>query len=81
MDKREFSIAMHLIQKKLHGFDLPRTLPPSLKQDPSLGGSMRAGPGMPAGTMGPLGGGMVAASPAQGMPLGPGMAMPSMGES
>lgn len=35
MDKKEFSIAMHLIKKKLQGFELPKTLPPSLKADPS----------------------------------------------
>ena len=34
MDKKEFSIAMHLIQKKLQGFELPKALPPSLKSDP-----------------------------------------------
>lgn len=44
MDKKEFSIAMHLIQKKLHGFDLPRTLPPSMKQDPTPGGFGSFGP-------------------------------------
>jgi hypothetical protein len=34
MDKKEFSIAMHLIKKKLQGFELPKALPPSLKADP-----------------------------------------------
>ena len=35
MDKKEFSIAMHLIKKKLQGYELPKSLPPSLKADPS----------------------------------------------
>lgn len=35
MDKKEFSIAMHLIKKKLQGYELPKTLPQSLKADPS----------------------------------------------
>jgi hypothetical protein len=34
IDKQEFSIAMHLIKKKLQGFELPKALPPSLKADP-----------------------------------------------
>ena len=38
MDKKEFSIAMHLISKKLHGFELPRVLPPSMKQEPTMSG-------------------------------------------
>lgn len=36
MDKKEFSIAMHLIKKKLQGYELPKTLPASLKADPSV---------------------------------------------
>ncbi|CAG5135472.1 unnamed protein product, partial [Candidula unifasciata] len=35
MDKKEFSIAMHLIKKKLQGYELPKVLPPSLKADPA----------------------------------------------
>ncbi|ESO89239.1 hypothetical protein LOTGIDRAFT_106084, partial [Lottia gigantea] len=35
MDKKEFSIAMHLIKKKLQGYELPRNIPASLKADPS----------------------------------------------
>lgn len=35
MDKKEFSIAMHLIKKKLQGYELPKVLPASLKLDPS----------------------------------------------
>lgn len=34
MDKKEFSIAMHLIKKKLQGYELPKVLPASLKADP-----------------------------------------------
>ena len=33
MDKKEFSIAMHLIQKRLQGYELPKVLPPSLVSD------------------------------------------------
>ncbi|XP_064627366.1 intersectin-1-like isoform X4 [Lineus longissimus] len=35
MDKKEFSIAMYLIQKKLQGYEIPKVLPASLKADPS----------------------------------------------
>lgn len=35
MDKKEFSIAVHLIQKKLQGFSLPQTLPDTMKMDPT----------------------------------------------
>ena len=35
MDKKEFSIAMHLIKKKLQGYELPKALPTTLKADPS----------------------------------------------
>ncbi|KAJ8314820.1 hypothetical protein KUTeg_006970 [Tegillarca granosa] len=35
MDKKEFSIAMHLIKKKLQGYELPKVLPAGLKADPS----------------------------------------------
>ncbi|WAR07129.1 ITSN1-like protein [Mya arenaria] len=58
MDRKEFSIAMHLIKKKLQGYELPRSLPATLKADPSpVVGSFGAAPsqqgmmGMP-GTMG-----------------------------
>ena len=39
MDKKEFSIACHLISAKLKGLELPKSLPTSLKADPvpSLG--------------------------------------------
>ncbi|XP_041351403.1 intersectin-1-like isoform X5 [Gigantopelta aegis] len=53
MDKKEFSIAMHLIKKKLQGYELPKTLPASLKADPypvigSFGVQpMNVGVGMP----------------------------------
>ncbi|CAG2198568.1 ITSN [Mytilus edulis] len=47
MDKKEFSIAMHLIKKKLQGFELPKALPQSLKADPSpMSASMAAPMGM-----------------------------------
>ena len=35
MDKKEFSIAMHLIKKKLQGYELPKSLPTTLKADPA----------------------------------------------
>ncbi|PVD28103.1 hypothetical protein C0Q70_10685 [Pomacea canaliculata] len=35
MDKLEFSVAMHLIKKKLQGYELPKVLPASLKAAPS----------------------------------------------
>lgn|SRR6218665_619799 len=34
MDRKEFSIAMHLIKKSLLGFQLPHVLPSSLMVDP-----------------------------------------------
>lgn len=59
MDKKEFSIAMHLIKKKLQGYELPKVLPAGLKADPSpVMGSFGTMPtpnmGMPVGS----GGGM-----------------------
>ena len=51
MDKLEFSVAMHLIKKKLQGYELPKVLPASLKAAPSpvIGSfGMQAGP-MPMG--------------------------------
>lgn len=30
MDATEFAIAMHLIELKIKGFDIPKTLPPSI---------------------------------------------------
>jgi len=35
VDRREFSIAMYLIKRCLHGHDLPSVLPSSLKVDPA----------------------------------------------
>jgi len=47
MDRKEFSIAMHLIKKKLQGYELPKSLPPSLKMDPSpMVGSFGTQPAM-----------------------------------
>ena len=59
MDRTEFSIAMHLISKKLQSYELPRVLPASMKQEPVAAG---------AGTMasGAIGGGFGS----MGMPLG-----------
>ena len=37
MDRREFSIAMHLIKKALQGFEIPPVLPPSLAVDHAVG--------------------------------------------
>lgn len=60
MDKKEFSIAMHLIKKKLQGYELPKSLPTTLKADPSpVIGSF--------GTM-PQPTGMVSMGPQMGMP-------------
>lgn len=64
MDKKEFSIAMHLIKKKLQGYELPKSLPPSLKADPSpVIGSFGTLPAQPASMMG----------------MGPAMGIPSVG--
>lgn len=53
MDKKEFSIAMHLIKKKLQGYELPKSLPTSLKADPSpMMGSFGTMPPQPQGMMG-----------------------------
>jgi hypothetical protein len=41
MDKKEFSIAMFLIQKRLQGVPIPSVLPDSLRADPSIGGCSR----------------------------------------
>lgn len=66
MDKKEFSIAMQLIKKKLQGYELPKTLPASIKADPSpvmgsfgmqpMGMQMGGAPGM--GAPPPMGMGM-----------------------
>lgn len=54
MDRKEFSIAMHLIKKKLQGYELPKSLPASLKADPSpMVGSFGAMPAQPMMGMGP----------------------------
>ena len=57
MDKKEFSIAMHLIHKKLLGFELPKVLPPSLKSEVVPGfGAMPGALGMaPPGAVGKCG--------------------------
>ncbi|XP_052090011.1 intersectin-1-like isoform X3 [Mytilus californianus] len=61
MDKKEFSIAMHLIKKKLQGFELPKSLPQSLKADPSP---------MSAGMAAPMGMSMVTGGQTMGMQVG-----------
>lgn len=50
MDRKEFSIAMYLIQKRLQGFTLPVTLPDSLKMDPPsvVAGSLQLGGAIPS---------------------------------
>ena len=37
MDKKEFSIAMHMIQKKLQGFEVPKVLPQTILVEPGMG--------------------------------------------
>ena len=58
MDKKEFSIAMHLIKKKLQGYELPKVLPATLKADPTPTMGSLAQPGMaaPMGMGFPMGG-------------------------
>ncbi|XP_076444938.1 intersectin-1-like isoform X2 [Babylonia areolata] len=74
MDKLEFSVAMHLIKKKLQGYELPKVLPASLKAAPSpvIGSfGMQAGPmsmGQPV-VMGIA----PALNPPMGMPMSAGM--------
>jgi len=38
MDQLEFSIAIHLVRKKLQGTALPKVLPSSMKADPGKSG-------------------------------------------
>lgn len=38
MDKREFSIAMHLIKMKLQGYEVPKVLPTGLTAELGFGG-------------------------------------------
>jgi len=44
MDQLEFSIAIHLVRKKLQGVNLPKVLPASLKADPGKPGSGTTSP-------------------------------------
>jgi len=44
MDQLEFSIAIHLVRKKLQGTNLPKVLPASLKVDPGKPGSGTTSP-------------------------------------
>jgi intersectin len=69
MDRREFAVAMHLIKRKLQGYELPSSLPLSLVQSvdsvvPLAGGS--AGPRL-AGALPPSF--LPAAVPVMGVPL------------
>ena len=56
MDKKEFSIAMTLIKRKLQGYQIPTTLPPSMLVEPMFGaatlpgGSSLSSMGMMPGT-------------------------------
>ncbi|ESN98997.1 hypothetical protein HELRODRAFT_107112 [Helobdella robusta] len=43
MDKREFSIAMHLIKKALLGFEIPHVLPPNFLTDVAAGSVFNPG--------------------------------------
>lgn len=75
MDKKEFSIAMHLIKKKLQGYELPKTLPQSLKADPSpamgsFGTLSTAGPAAMSMGMPVMGMASTAVAPSSmGMPI------------
>lgn len=44
MDQLEFSIAIHLVRKKLQGVALPKVLPASIKVDPGKPGSVTTSP-------------------------------------
>jgi len=44
MDQLEFSIAIHLVRKKLQGVNLPKVLPASMKVDPVKPGSVTTSP-------------------------------------
>jgi len=44
MDQLEFSIAIHLVRKKLQGVTLPKVLPASMKADPGKPGSATTSP-------------------------------------
>lgn len=51
MDRKEFSIAMTLIKRKLQGYQLPSALPPSMMVEPMMSGgsqTLPVGMGMPA---------------------------------
>ena len=65
MHKKEFSIAMALITRKLKGFEIPPTLPPSLTRDPTGGFMPPASVGGGGGGGGGVGGGGASLSPAK----------------
>jgi len=44
MDQLEFSVAIHLVRKKLQGMNLPKVLPASMKVDPIKTGSATTSP-------------------------------------
>jgi len=45
MDRKEFSIAMTLIKRKLQGYQIPPSLPPSMLAEPNKAGSLPQGMG------------------------------------
>lgn len=45
MDINEFAIAMHLIESKLKGYDIPKSLPPAMVMPTAAAAII---PGMPA---------------------------------
>ena len=53
MDKKEFSIAMHLIKLTLTGREVPKSLPPSMLLDPVavMGGFGTIAPAMGGGRL------------------------------
>ncbi|GFS17450.1 intersectin-1 [Elysia marginata] len=75
MDKKEFSIAMHLIKKKLQGYEVPKVLPASLKADPTPVMGTFAQPVMG----GPMPQQMNMGFPMGGMPQGMAPMAPMMG--
>ncbi|KAK4319111.1 hypothetical protein Pmani_009944 [Petrolisthes manimaculis] len=66
MDLHEFSIACKLINLKLRGFNLPPTLPPSLKQSACVGAGGAPAPVVPVVPVVP-----VAPVPAAPVPVAP----------
>lgn len=86
MDKKEFSIAMQLIKNKLKGFNIPPTLPDSMKidPDPMIGtfGPSTMAPVVPLSGIQSAAGGMASIGGLAGIapvrPMGMPMAIPGM---